>query len=204
MARPAQVTVAISTSSQVGPLSQSPQFPQIELNGVAIPPPSFAPNSSQSGVQVVVMNSGGDLSDPANIISNQYNPVWPGSGNGWFDTYRYMWDNVANQVLGSGDPQQQLVFVATYGMDLGMFPTPDVVELLLSLGAGPQLQQWINTDMPSEGGDWVNYPVDYAMVGSSSLGYGLATEKYDYQQGNAVKTSISVTLENNPEPPTAG
>jgi hypothetical protein len=205
MARPDQVTVAISTSSQVSPQNPlpNPVFPLIELNGATIPPPSFQPNSSPSGIQVVVMNAGGDLSDPANIISNKYNLVWPDVNIGWFDTYRYMFDNVANQVMGAGDPQQQLVFVASYGMDLGMFPTPDAVELLLGLGAGPQLQQWINSDSPSEGGDWVSYPVDYVMVGSSGLGYAQATEEFDYADGNAVKTSISVTLQNNPEPPTA-
>lgn len=204
MARPAQVTVTVSTSSQ--PMSANPfpnpVFPEITLNDVAIPQPSFQP-SYPSGVQVVVMNSSGDLSDPANIISNKYNPIWPDENNGWYDTYGNMFDNATNQVLGAGDPQQQLVFVASYGLDLGMFPIPTSVELLLGLGAGPELQRWINTDSPSEGGDWVSYPVDYVMVGSSGLGYSQATEEFDYADGAAVKTSISVTLENNPEPPTA-
>jgi hypothetical protein len=86
-----------------------------------------------------------------------------------------------------------------------MFPTPDIVELLLSLGAGPQLQNWTNTPSPSESGDWVDYPADYVLIGSSSLGYGQATDQFDFagSEGQPVKTSVSVTLTNNPEPPTS-
>jgi hypothetical protein len=209
MARPTEVTVSISTSSQeipsTTPLPEA-SFPQITLNGVEIPQPSFVPRDLPSGFQIVVMNSAGDFSDPANIIANDYEPVWPDNLNGWDDTYRFMYENLVNGILGAGDPQQQLVFVASYGLDLGMFPTAVTVETLLNLGAGPQLQQWINTSSPSESGDWVDYPVDYAMIGGSAYGYGQATEKFDYAggEGNPVKTSISVTLTNNPEPPTSG
>jgi hypothetical protein len=86
-----------------------------------------------------------------------------------------------------------------------MYPSPDAVELFLSLGAGPQLQNWINTPSPSESGDWVDYPADYVLIGQSSLGYGQATEQFDTTPGeeNPVKTSVSVTLQNSPEPPTS-
>jgi hypothetical protein len=206
MARPAEVVVEVATSSQVVPGGASrpnPQLPVISLNGTQIPQAEGPTNELPSGVQVVVMNASGDLSDPANFITNNLNIVWADQNNYWYTTYRYMWDNVANQIYGSGDPQQQVVIVATYGMDVGMFPTPDIVELLLSLGAGPQLQNWINTPSPSESGDWVDYPADYVLIGSSSLGYGLSTEEFDTNpsEGQAVKTSVSVTLQNNPEPP---
>jgi hypothetical protein len=206
MARPAEVVVEVATSSQVVPGGASrpnPQLPVISLNGTQIPQAEGPTNELPSGVQVVVMNASGDLSDPANFITNNLNIVWADQNNYWYTTYRYMWDNVANQIYGSGDPQQQVVIVATYGMDVGMFPTPDIVELLLSLGAGPQLQNWINTPSPSESGDWVDYPADYVLIGSSSLGYGLGTEEFDTNpsEGQAVKTSVSVTLQNNPEPP---
>ena len=207
MARPAQVTISISTSSQEIPLSSplpSPALPKITVNDVPVPDPG-APDHYPSGVQIVVINSTGDLSDPAAIISDKCSVVTQDAQQGWSDTYRNMFDDATNQVLGAGDPQQQLVIVATYGMDLGMFPTPDFVELMLSLGAGPQLQQWINTAVPSESGDWVDYPVDYVLVGSPGYGYGGASEKFDYAggEGTPVQTSLSVTLENNPEPPTA-
>jgi hypothetical protein len=207
MARPAEVTVSISTSSQEisgEPPLPDAQLPTITLNGVELPQPSV-PSNYPSGVQVVVMNASGDLSDPANIITNQATIVWTDENTSWGDTYRFMWDYVANQLLGSGDPQQQLVFIASYGLDLGMFPTPAATELFLGLGAGGPIQQWITTSQPSESGDWVDYPADYVMIGSSGLGYGLAAEKFDYAggEGNPVQTTLSVTLQNNPEPPTA-
>lgn len=210
MARPAQVTIAVSTSSQSIPHGNLPpaQVPKITLNDVAIPQAEGPTNQYPSGVQTVVMNLAGDLSDPANIISNDLNIIWEDGNGEWSDTYRYMWDNVASQIYGAGDPQQQLVIVSTYGMDLGEFPTPSIVEVLLSLGAGPQLQNWINTASPSESGGWVDYPTDYVLIGSSSRGYGLGTEKFDFAGGeeNDVSTTLSVTLDNNPEPPsvTAG
>lgn len=205
MARPAQVTVEIVTSSQVWqnpPPEPGAQFPQISLNGTAIPQDG-GPTQFPSGVQVVTADLAGDLSDPANITSNYLNIVWASQTRGWYDTYRYMWDNVANQIYGAGDPQQQLVFVATFGMDLGMFPTPAAVELLLTLGAGPQLQAWINSATPSESGGWVDYPTDYVLVGQSGYGYGQGAEKFDFAGGELqpVKTDLSVTLQNNPEPP---
>jgi hypothetical protein len=207
MTRPAEVIVDVSTSSQE--ISSTPPLPNavvptITLNGTAIPEASGPTSEFPTGVQVVVMNAAGDLSDPANIISNDLHVVWADAQGGWDDTYRYMWDNVANQIYGSGDPQQQVVIVATYGMDLGMFPTPAAVELLLSLGAGPQFQNWVNTNTPSESGDWVDYPVDYVLIGSSASGYGQGTDEFDYAggEGNPVKTNLSVTLQNNPEPPT--
>jgi hypothetical protein len=208
MTRPAEVIVDVSTSSQE--ISSTPPLPDalvptITLNGTAIPQASGPTSEYPTGVQVVVMNAAGDLSDPANIISNDLHVVWADAQGGWDDTYRYMWDNVANQIYGSGDPQQQVVIVATYGMDLGMFPTPSAIELLLTLGAGPQLQNWINTNTPSESGDWVDYPADYVLIGSSGSGYGQGTDEFDYAggEGQPVKTNLSVTLQNNPEPPTA-
>jgi hypothetical protein len=208
MARPPEVTVSVSTSSTPIP-KQSPlpnaQVPAIMLNDVEIPQASGPTVEYPTGVQVVVMNASGDLSDPSNIISNRLNIVWPDQSGYWYDTYRNMWDNVANQIYGAGDPQQQVVIVATYGVDLGMYASPDAVELFLSLGAGPQLQNWINYPEPSESGDWVDYPADYVLIGQSSLGYGQATEQFDTTPGeeNPVKTSVSVTLQNSPEPPTS-
>jgi hypothetical protein len=206
MARPTEVVIDVATSSQPIPGGASrpnPQLPVISLNGTQIPQAEGPTNELPTGVQVVVMNAAGDLSDPANFITNKLNIVWADQNNYWYTTYRYMWDNVTNQIYGSGDPQQQVVIVATYGMDAGMFPTPDIVEVLLSLGAGAQLQNWINTPSPSESGGWVDYPADYVLIGSSSLGYGQGTEQFDSNpsEEQPVKTSVTVTLQNSPEPP---
>src|SRR4051794_40623111 len=135
MAPPPEVTIDVSTSSQ--PIPGTPPFPNaqiptVTLNGNAIPTPTGPTNGFPSGVLVIVANAAGDLSDPANFISSTLNIVWPDQNNYWYSTYRLMWDNVANRIYGSGDPQQQVVIAATYGMDAGMFPSPDIVELLLS------------------------------------------------------------------------
>jgi hypothetical protein len=210
MARPTEVTIDVSTSSQpiqgTNPLPNA-QIPTVTLNGTQIPQPGGPTEQYPTGVLVIVMNASGDLSDPSNFITSKLNIVWQdaSANNYWYTTYRYMWDNVANQIYGSGDPQQQVVIAATYGMDAGMYPTPDVLELFLSLGAGPQLQNWINLPSPSESGDWVDYPIDYVLIGQPALGYGQATEQLDYAgpgEGQPVKTNVSVTLQNNPEPPT--
>jgi hypothetical protein len=210
MARPTEVTIDVATSSQAiegtNPLPNA-QIPTVTLNGTQIPQPDGPTEQFPTGVLVIVMNASGDLSDPSNFITSRLNIVWQdaSANDYWYTTYRFMWDNVANQIYGAGDPQQQLVFVCTYGVDLGMFPTPAIVELLLTLGAGPQLQNWINSNSPSESGDWIDYPVDYVLIGQSGYGYGQGTEQFDYAggEGNPVKTNVSVTLQNNPEPPTA-
>jgi hypothetical protein len=205
MARPTEVTISIETSSQEIPLNPfpPPQFPSISLNGTAIPSPSYVP-PAPSGFQVVVMNSAGDLSDPANIVANSYEPIPSGSVGGWYDTYQFMYDGLARDIFAAGDPQQQLVFVASYGLDVAMLPTPAVAELLLNLGAGPQFQKWLSTDVPSEGGDWTEYPADYVLIGGSGYGYGQGTEQFDYTgvDEQSVTTHVSVTIQNNPEPPT--
>jgi hypothetical protein len=198
MAVPAQVEISISTSSEPMNLGNlpAPQPPTITLNGEPLTPPPYAA-TSPNGIQVVVLDATQDLTNPASIISNNYQQVYEESG-GWYLSYRYMYENAANQLLASGNPQQQVVFVASYGLDVAMVPTPDVLEQLMLRGAGPQLQKWPLLSQPSEGGYYIQYPANYVMVGASAFGYGEATEQFDYTTDNVepVTTSLTATLQN--------
>jgi hypothetical protein len=205
MAPPAQVTISIATISQPIPNAPLPdaKWPTITIDGVEVPPPTKQPTPYPSGFQIVVLNSAGDLSQMTNIVANAILPIWPDGNNGWIGTYRFMYDDLANTILGAGDPQQQIVLAASFGMDLAMIPTPVAAEQLMAVGAGPQLQQWLNADTPSEGGEWTEYCTNYAMIGNSGSGYGQATEQFDFGGDNVqVETTISVTLQNNQPPPT--
>jgi hypothetical protein len=181
MPGPAKVAVSITTTSDVmasAPPPPTPQLPQITLNGVALPTPSaYFPN----GIQVVVFESFGDLTNPASIISNRANPIWPDPmTHGWWTTYRHAWDNVANQLMGSGNPEEQIVMIATYGMDVGMYPT----------------QAWINTPAPSEGGQYIEYCANYVLIGNSAYGYDEGYEAFGLDHDQPVKTNVTATLTN--------
>lgn len=203
MAAPTQVEIAISTTSepmQSGSLP-APQPPVITLNGTALTAPPYPPNTP-NGLQCVVFNSSMDLTNPDTIISNRYLLVWEENG-GWWTSYPWMWNWLANQLLASGDPQQQIVIVATFGLDVGMVPTPAALEQMMARGAGPNLQSWATTSQPSEGGSYIEYPANYVMVGNSAYAYGQATDVFDYpNSGSPVTTKLTVTLDNPGPPPT--
>lgn len=176
---PSQVEVVITTQSQ--PMSWSdlpaPQAPKITLNGEPFPVPSGG-IQFVSGYQVAVLNAFEDLTNPASIISNEY--VYLASDDGaWSTTYPWLYENVALQVLSSGNPEAQVVFVVSFGLDLEAPPTNDAYEQLLARGAGPQLQDWevSATDRGSMNG-WVGNPANYILIGGSAFEYGGGSEAF--------------------------
>lgn len=190
---PTEVAVQIVASSeQINPPPwPNPNFPKITLNGNPLPQPQQPP-SSPSGFQVVVFNPALDITTPAAILANKYVPLY--DNNGWSGTYGFMYDLVVSTVLAAGNVEQQTVFIASYGMDQNAPPNPVAIETMLGLGAGPQLQSWVlNCDPGSMGGSWVAYPVSYALVGSTSWGYGQGTEGYLDQAG---PLTLNTTLQN--------
>ena len=197
MAGPTEVTVEISTSSQIMSWSNLPKptFPKITLNGQALPAPSWDPQIP-SGFQVVVFDATQDMTNAASILSNQYLQLSAPDG-GWEDTYPSLYAGIVTQVLTSGNIDQQTVLVVSYGLDANMPPTNDVLGLLLNLGAGPQLQKWeTSVDVGSEGPDFISQPVNYVLIGGTSGGYGEGTEKYDGPDTNPVDTTVTATLGN--------
>jgi hypothetical protein len=206
MAAPAQVAVSITTSSQSIQNWQQlppPQPPEITLNDVALPPPSDSPPYQPVGAQVVVFDSSQDLTDPASIISNQYQIVANMQGN-WYESYRWMWDDVATQVMSSGDTEQQVVILATFGLDVEMTATAATFGLCLDRGAGGQLQQWGLLPSVSEGGYYIEFPANYVLIGNSGYGYGEGYEIFEYntQDSSPLTTTLQATIDNPGAPPT--
>lgn len=200
MAGPAQVEIEIVTQSSPMPNWQdlpAPVPPQITINGEALPQPSNGPAWTPNGTQVVVFPSSADLTDPSNIISNLYQPLANMQGS-WAQSYRWMYDNIARQIMSSGDVEQQIVLVATFGLDVEMVPTAAPFELFLNLGAGKQLQGWGLLPSVSEGGYFIEYPANYALIGNSAYGYGEGFEQCDYTTSdtNPIKTTLTATIDN--------
>jgi len=193
-----QVTVDISTVSQdMASPTQTGTPPTITMNGNAFPPPKGGGPAFNSGVQVAVLDPSMDITSPSSIRSNQYIPVFEENGN-WMSYYQWTWAAVVRQVLTSGNPEQQLILIATFGLDANMPPTSDALALFLQLGAGPQLQTWETTvDVGSQSGQWVAYPANYILVGNPGYGYGEATEAYGIAgQQSSVTTTAQVILTN--------
>jgi hypothetical protein len=205
MAPPAQVEVSITSTSQVVPnWQQMPpaQPPTITFNGDPLPAPKDSPPYQPVGTQVVVLDSSQDLTNPASIISNEYQVVANMQGS-WYESYRWMWDNVATQIMSSGDIEQQVVIIATFGLDVMMQPTAAAFELFLNRGSGQELQQWGLIPSLSEGGDYISFPANYLLIGNSAYGYGEGYEAFGYTtEDNSLQTPLQATIDNPGAPPT--
>jgi hypothetical protein len=200
MAAPAQVTIEITTSSAAMPDWQNlpaPQPPTITVNGTSIPEPSNAPAWLPNGCQVVVFSSYEDLTQPASIISNEYQLVANQQGS-WGESYRWMWDDVATQIMSSGNVEDQIVIIATFGLDVQMTPTAATFELALGRGAGVDLQQWGLLPSISEGGYYIQYPANYILLGNTGYDYDEGYEQFAYasQYDQTLSTSLTETIDN--------
>jgi hypothetical protein len=181
----------------------APQPPTITLDGNPLPAPGSGP-SQPAGFQVVVLDPTQDITQPAAIVSNEYQPMIVEDDN-WGSWYQFMYANLVTQLLMSGNVQQQLVLVASFGIDQNAPPTNDACEAFLELGANGQLQGWINgaVDRGSQSGDYLcASPVNYILVGTAATSYGAGNEVYEGTTENEVTTSLSVTVGNVGPPPT--
>lgn len=192
-----EVKASISTSSQEMAWKQfpPPAPPQIKLNGVALP----APSSSlywPTGFQVVVIDSSQDITNPNSILTNEYQLI-ESTTNTWMYTYTSTYDNIMWQVLSSGNLNDQLVFIASFGLDVNMAPPNSAYEFWLELGAGEQLQAWeTGVDIGSQQGNdqsWVSIPGSYILIGGSNLGYGGGEETYSASSGT---TTLAASIPN--------
>ena len=192
---PTQVALEITTQAQSQQnWSNTGNPPKITMDGNAFPQPAGGNPNFSSGLQIVVLDPTMDITSPAAIRSNRYQWLPSIDGN-WMSYYTTMWDKMAAQIFTSGNPSQQIVFVATFGMDINAAPTSEALELLIELGAGPQLQKWwTSVDVGSQSGQWVGFPGNYILIGQPEYGYGEGTEAY--QAGDPVTTSVTATLTN--------
>ena len=203
MSNQSQVLVEVTTKSTVTYFSKMPPpvFPIVKLNGKQVPPPQKIPTDySASGFLALVVDSTRDVTDPASILANLAIPIWPENGtNWWWPTYETTYNVVVNTVLNAGNTENQLLVVASYGLDNNMTPNNDALYLFLSFGAGEQLQIWGKTadsgsqvDNPDS---WVGFPANYVLAGFSGTAYGLGAEKHE-QASPEIDTSFSATLTN--------
>lgn len=198
-----KVEVVVSTSSQVMQYNQLPkaQPPKITMNGQPvgqIAQPPYMP----TGWQVLILDPTKDMKTPAAVLSNSYTQLTPASGsNSWMSTYQYMYSRMLRQHLVSGNFEQQILIVASFGLDANTPPTNDAMRLLLDYGAGPRLQYWeTHVDVGSQVGNntsWTSFPANYIFVGSSSWSYGQGAEVYDRASSSApVQSTLTTTLTN--------
>lgn len=191
----APATFGISAYSQVMPTYQSPsKVPTITVNGNPFPQPPNPP-SNGSGFQVVVLDATMDLTSPSAIRTNQYAYLYDDNGS-WMSVYPYMYANIVRQILSAGNPQTQIVIVASWGLDANLPPTNDALELFLDLGAGKDLQTWETTvDVGSQSGQWTGYPAAYILVGNPAYSWGEGAEDYERAtSGDSVTAAVEVTL----------
>ncbi|HKP91469.1 MAG TPA: hypothetical protein VJT75_16000 [Thermoleophilaceae bacterium] len=208
MADPPQVTIEITTQSQTmefGSLPQ-PQPPSITLNGAPLPAPS-QPSFLPSGFQVVILDKTQDITQPAAIMSNEFQQMVVVDDQ-WGAYYQYMYEHVIKQLLTSGDPNNQLVILASYGMEGNAPPPNDACQTFLELGANGQLQQWIVDAVDAgsqEGNALTAWPVNYILVGAPDFTFGQGTEIWQSAPSGqqSVKSQLSVTVGNVGPPPTS-
>jgi hypothetical protein len=198
-----KVEVAITTTSQVMEFRNLPaaQPPQITMDGKPVAQIPQKP-SGPTGWQVLILDPTKDITSPAAILANRYILLFPASGsNFWMSTYGSMYSGMIRQSLISGNYEQQILIVASFGLDANTSPTNDGMHLLLDYGAGPQLQYWeTHVDVGSQvanGNSWTSFPANYIFVGSSSLSYGQGAEVFERASGGpSVKTTLNTTLTN--------
>lgn len=194
-----QVTFEITTSSQQinYPWPKTPvQYPSITMNGAAFPTPPQGGNAP-TGWQVVILDQSQDLTTPGAILLNQYVNAFAASNtNSWMSTYHYMYSTALRRLLTSGNPGNQLLITASFGLDNNMPPTNDGFAAFIDYGAGPQLQQWAtHCDTGSQVGNntsWTSIPASYIMAGANSMSYGQGYETYNRQAG---PTSLTATFQ---------
>lgn len=198
-----KVEVVVTTSSQVMQFNQLPpaQPPKITMNGQQvgqIAQPPYMP----TGWQMLILDPTKDMKTPAAVLSNVYIQLTPASGsNSWMSTYQFMYNRMLRQRLISGNFEQQIVILASFGLDANTPPTNDAMGLLLEYGAGPRLQYWeTHVDIGSQVGNntsWTSFPANYIFVGSSSWSYGQGAEVFDRATSSSpVQSTLTTTLTN--------
>ena len=197
---PATAEFVINTTSEVmATYGNAGQAPTITVNGAPfaqLPAPTFP-----SGFQLLIMNAAGDLTSAENIWFNEY-IMCQQTGGDWGAVYSYMYDQMVGAVLTTQNIEQQLIVLASFGLDANMAPDNTGLGLLLPRGAGPPLQQWASVPDPgSQGSGWVASPVSYILVGGPAYGYDDGWDTF--VAAVPAPATLSVTLQNNipPTPP---
>ncbi len=193
--------VEISVTTQSQPMQwgrlPNPNPPKITMNGK---PVADTQAFVSVGWKLLVIDATKDITNPASYLFSDYIYL-PSDGHNWMGTYQRMYSSMLRDIYVSGNVNQQLVILASYGLDNNMPPTNDMLPVLLELGAGPTLQYWETHCNPgSEVGNpeaYVSFPANYILIGYSSWTYGQGYEQHDTAQGSMPVTStLSATVSN--------
>ena len=196
-----KVEVSITTTSVYRTSEGGPPIttPKITLNGDPLPAPK-SPAYTPTGLQLVVFDAHRDMTKPEGILRNEYILITNDHGK-WSSTYTRSWTQMVRNLLLTGDVNAQIVFLATYGIDVNMGPTNEAIETLFELGGGTKLQYWglhsVPGQQPDTPGTYVENPASYVLIGYSSFKYGQGYEAYDSPGGRApATTTLTATLNN--------
>ncbi|GHO41923.1 MAC/perforin domain-containing protein [Ktedonospora formicarum] len=181
--------LTIQTSSQVSYNAPKPAPPVITLGRHILP--VDAPTSPM-GYQVVVLENK-NLISPQGVLLNRYygipTNVDPVSG------YQNMYDEIAQDLRAFS--AGSVLILASFGLDadFGISPHMSIHGLLLSTGAGSQLQQFEhNPNMGSRGPYWVTNPANYILVGIIDNGPNTGIELFSPQAQNEKTVNSDVTV----------
>lgn len=175
----------------------TPKPPTITMNGLEV---ATQQAFSSVGWKLLIIDPTKDITQPDSYLYNGYLGL-TSNGNAWYATYQYMYTGIFKGIYFSGNTNQQLVILSSYGMDANMPPTHDLVPTLLELGAGPRLQYWeTHCNAGSQVGNatsYISFPVNYTMIGYTSFSYGQGWELYERAQASSPVTStLSATVNN--------
>ena len=193
-------TVEISVTTQSQPMKwgnlPKPDPPKITMNGNLV-----ANNQAYASVgwKLLIMDATKDITNPSSYLYNGYLGL-TSDGQYWNTTYGYMYNGIYKALYVSGNVNQQLVILASYGMDNNMPPTREMMPEILELGGGARFQYWeTHCDPGSIGGGpnaYISAPVNYLLVGYSSFQYGQGWEKFESGGGKPVTSTLSATVQN--------
>lgn len=192
-----EVPISINTWSQ--PISipwPAPKPPEIRL-GSELLLPAQKP-SSPSGFQLVLLDPTEDITQPSAIRANEYVCFFSKDNtHQWVTTYNYTYAQVVTVASISGNPFDNILIVASFGLDAGMAPTNAFLRLLLAAGAGRGVQAWEHyPDIGSQVANpdsWVSRPANYLFVGVPGLPFDNPFgEVYDLAES---ETPVSSSLQ---------
>jgi hypothetical protein len=162
------------------------QPPHVAVANTPIAPAD--PPQGSRGFQVVVTD-GRNPSDPSAVLLNRYFvlpdtvPVWRSEEEG-----RQLYAEIRDAVQPLAQPSNLLI-VASFGMDLQVPPTQDVLSLWRRFGAGNALDAWKRPAPLPPGHE--NMPCNYILAGYGGSSPGRAAEKFELGTTAQLEATVS-------------
>lgn len=185
----------IDTTSQVMPSTgpHTPNPPIINISGLSGPIQPSSPPSGACGFQLLILD-GKDLTGASAVLLDKYYTL--PDNEVWWNLYQGLYESIQADILSSGfDGGNNVLVLASFGLDNNMPPPASFYSLLQSAGAGAKLRYWEDhCDPGSEVGpdDWINFPANYILVGVFGGGPDAGIEAYAVTPGSSVTTSLDV------------